>query len=159
MNGMSRFLSRRDKQHGKHATKRPHSQVRPSSPCPSHSSHHLLCSVDGRRSEDCPCHRRRRPHCLQYLYQAVPSALNSLVHEGVLSLCKKPPTTELSQAYAHVSTISSSDHLTLQSQQPSSSVPSELYKGVFTNEDQKPTDKDEEKKVRLFTVESTTSPH
>jgi hypothetical protein len=144
MNGMSRFLSRRDKQHGKRASK--HTKVRPPSPYPPHSSDHLLCSVDGSNSQPCSCHRRRRPNCLEYLYQAVPSALTSLVHDGVLFLSKKTPTTELSQAYAHVSAISSSDHLTLQSQQPPVKVSSELY-NVFTSEDQKPTDKDGEKKV------------
>lgn len=153
MNGMSRFLSRREKHHEKRASKHSHNKVCPPSLSSSHSSEHLLCSVDGSNSQNCPCHHRRRPACFQYLYQALPSALGELVHNGVLSLCKKPPIAELSQAYVHVSTISSSDHLTLQSHQPPAKVPSELYQ-VFTNEDQKPADKDGEKKVCMVGMSS-----
>jgi hypothetical protein len=151
MNGMSRFLSRREKNQEKRTSKHAHSKVRPPSPSSSHSSEHLssehlLCSLGGSNPHGCPCHYRPRTACFQYLYQALPSALSPLVHNGAQFLCKKPPAAQLSRAYVHVSTISSSDHLTLQSHHPPRKVPSELYQ-VFTNDDQKPADKDGEKKV------------
>lgn len=148
MNGMSRFLSRREKHHEKRSSKNLRNKVRPPSPSSSsHSSEHLLCSVDGSSSQTCSCHHRRRQACFQYLHQALPSAWSSLVHSGSPFLCSRPPAAKLSQVYLHVSTVNSSDHLTLQSHQPPTKVPSELYR-VFTNEDQKAADKDGEKKVR-----------
>lgn len=151
MNGVSRFLSRRDKHHEKRSSKHMRSKVRAPSPSSPHSSIHLLCSVDGGRLRDygCPCHPRRRPDCLQSFYHRLPSALQSLLQDGVLLLCKRPPTAELTQCYIQVSTTSSSDHLTLQSRQTSSNVPSDLYR-VFTNEDLIITDKDGDKKARFW---------
>jgi hypothetical protein len=150
MNGMSRFLSRREKHHEKRSYKNLRNKVRPSSPTSwsSHSSEHLLCSVDGSSPQNCACHHRRRQACFRYLYQALPSAWSSLAHSGSPFLGSRPSAAKLSQVYLHVSTVNSSDHLTLQSHQPPTKVPSELYK-VFTNEDQKAADKDGEKKVCL----------
>ena len=146
MNGVSRFLSRREKHHEKRGSKHLRTKVRPPFLSLAHSSEHLLRSVDGVDSQHWPYPQKWPPACFQYLYQALPAVLISLLKNGVLSLSKKPPTAELSQTYVHVSTISSSDHLTLQSQQTPTKASSELYQ-VFTDEEQKPADKDGEKKV------------
>lgn len=147
MNGVTRFLSRREKNHEKRSSKHIRSKVRPTSPYTPHSSDHFLSSVDGSSPDACSRRRLQRPQCLRHMYRMLPSPLASLAQSGVPLLCKKPPTTEISQYHIEVSTTQSSDHLTLQSRQTQAKVPTELYK-VFTNEDEKPSDKDEEKKVR-----------
>lgn len=150
MNGVTRFLSRREKHHEKRASKTSRSTVRSPSPASPYSSDPLLCSVDGTSQQYCACHRPRRPSCVRCLYRILSSSVRGLVDDGLLFLDKKHARPDISQSSLHPSPALSSNNLTSQSRQPPSTVPSELYK-VFTNEDQKPADKDGEKKVRPAT--------
>ncbi|KAF2638864.1 cysteine proteinase [Massarina eburnea CBS 473.64] len=164
MNGVQRFLSRREKHyHEKRLQKHARRTVCPSpshssvSSLESHSSQHLLCDGGGGGSstnsqcDDSDSPRQRRPNCLHQLCCVLPATMRSFVHDGLLLRRKKPPTTALSHRYILVSTGTSSDHLTLQSRNAPSTVPDELYK-VFTQEEPKQTDKDKdgEKKVKML---------
>jgi len=146
MNGVSRFLSRRDKHHEKRQSKHARSKVRPPSFLSSTSSLHALCSVDG-VADQCSLRRpRRRLNSIHCLYHKLPSILQPTSPDSFLFLRKKPPCADLSSFYVQVSTIDSSDHLTLQSRQP---VPTDLYT-VFSNEELKISEKDDERKVRIY---------
>lgn len=139
MNGVSRFLSRRDKHHEKRSLKHPLGKVRPPSASSSYSSHYLLSSTDC-HAHDARRHCRRDSACLGHLS----SALKSLVDSSVQFVSPRSFLPDASLCYARASTNSSSDHLTFQSRHATPSASPELYK-VFTN-DEKPSDKDAEKR-------------
>ncbi|KAK7190106.1 ubiquitin carboxyl-terminal hydrolase [Paraphaeosphaeria sporulosa] len=143
MNGVSRFLSRRDKHHEKRSLKHPLGKVRPSSAFSSYSSHYLLPSAGG-HVRDGPGHCRRNSTCLEQLS----SAFKSFVDSGVHLMSPKSLLSDATPCYVPVSTNATSDYLTFQSRQAPPSVPPELYK-VFTN-DEKPVDKDAEKRKTLL---------
>jgi hypothetical protein len=148
MNGVSRFLSRRDKHHEKRQSKNARSKVRPPSFLSSTSSLRVLCSVDGAADQRSLHRRRRRLNSIHSLYHKLPSILQPSCPNSFLFLWKKPPCADFSSFYVQVSTLESSDQLTLQSRQP---VPTDLYT-VFSNEELKISEKDEEKKVRRHSL-------
>ncbi|KAF9730245.1 hypothetical protein PMIN01_12178 [Paraphaeosphaeria minitans] len=143
MNGVSRFLSRRDKHHEKRSLKHPLGKVRPSSASSSYSSQYLLSSARG-HVHDGPGHCRRNYTCLELLALA----FKSFVDGGIHLVSPKSFLSDATPCYAPVSTNASSDYLTFQSRQAPPSVPPELYR-VFTN-DEKPADKDAEKRKTLL---------
>ncbi|KAF2657457.1 cysteine proteinase [Lophiostoma macrostomum CBS 122681] len=156
MNGVSRFLSRRDKHHhekrqakldskneSKHESKHARTKVRsPFSPSPIPSPP-KVCSIDGAESQMAQSRRRRTTDSLQSLCHKLPSILRSSVDE-LLFLDKTPLCAHLSPFHVQVSTIPSSDHITLQSH----TVPSDLY-AIISNEDAK-LEKDDDKKVKAL---------
>jgi hypothetical protein len=143
MNGVSRFLSRRDKHHEKRSLKHPLGKVRPSSASSSYSSHYLLSSACG-NVRGGSSHRRRSSTCLEQLS----SAFRFLVDSGVHFMSPNNPSPQTAPCYAPVATDASSDYLTFQSRHAPPSVSAELYK-VFTN-DEKPADKDADKRKALL---------
>ena len=143
MNGMSRFLSRRDKHNEKRAAKHAKSKVRPNS---------LASLSDLRPQSSPPCcappappsahllHRPRRLSAgIETLYHKLPFVLRASVQDSLLFIhhrtpCHPPPTP-----------ANSSDHLPLQSQ--ASNAELDLYK-IFTNEGPRPpASESNEKKV------------
>jgi hypothetical protein len=147
MNGVSRFLSRRDKHHEKRQSKHSRSKVWSPSFLSSTSSLQSLWGTIDKRSMR---RRRRHPSSIQSLYHKIPSYLQPSRPDSFLFLRKKPPCADLCSFYIQVSTSDSSDHLTLQSRQ---AVPTDLYK-IFSNEELKIPEKDGEKKVRLHFLDS-----
>ncbi|KAF2854176.1 cysteine proteinase [Plenodomus tracheiphilus IPT5] len=121
MNGVSRFLSRRDKHHEKRASKPSNHKVRPVS----------------------------TPSSLESLFHTLPSALPSSVQDSLLFLQHKTPCRALlARHLVSTSTSNSSDNPISQSRP--SQVPSDLYR-IFTNEDSKTTaDKEADKKVKML---------
>lgn len=145
MNGMQRFLSRREKSQAekrksKEAARNKVRSVSANSFIP------LLCPA-------CDTTPREWQHCspqntfsLESLYHKLPSVLRSNVEDRLSFLHAQCRATS-PPVYTKISTVDSSDHVPLQrkSGQP---VSSDLYK-IFTNEDSKPTpDKDASKNVR-----------
>lgn len=151
MNGVSRFLSRRERHHEKRQSKHARSKVRPPSFLSSTSSLHALSSVDGAVEGELSMRRcRRHPNNIQSLYHKLPSILRPSSPDNFLFLRKKSPCANISSFYIQLSTIDSSDNLTLQSRQ---SVPTDLST-IFSNEELKTTEKDDEKKVRRHRAET-----
>jgi len=148
MNGVSRFLSRRDKHHekrqSKHESKHDRSKVQSPSTFSPASPLRPICSVDGAASEDFIPGRRPRPNSLQSLYHKLPSFHLPSAQDKILFSWKRPPSPDFAPLCVQASTIDSSDHLTLQSHQ----VPTHLYT-IFSSEEVKNTEKDGEKKVRI----------
>jgi hypothetical protein len=143
MNGVSRFLSRRDKHHEKRSLKHPLGKVRPSSASTSYSSQHLLAPAC-RNVRDGASPRRRNSSCLEQLS----SAFRLIVDNGVHFLSSSNCPSQIVPCSASVATDASSDYLILQSRNATPPVSAELYK-VFTN-DEKPVDKDADKRKTLL---------
>lgn len=152
MNGVARFLSRRDKHHNeKRSLKHPLGKVCPYSSSSSHSSHYLLCSQDS-GLRDSKSHSPREPSCLQQLSLA----LRTVVGGSTQFISTACSFKSITPCFPPVPTSSSSDLLSSQSRHSQSSVSPEIYK-VFTNDELKPTDKDaEKKKVRTTAVKDDT---
>jgi hypothetical protein len=145
MNGMQRFLSRREKHQAekRKSKEAARNKVRSIS---ANSFIPLLCPACDTPSRDWQCRSRQNTSSLESLYHKLPSVLRSNV-EDRLSFLHAPCRATSTPLYTKASTIDSSDHMPLQrkSGQP---VSSDLYK-IFTNEDSKPTaDKDASKNVR-----------
>jgi hypothetical protein len=145
MNGMQRFLSRREKHQAekRKSKEAARNKVRSIS---ANSFTPLLCPACDTPSRDWQCRSRQNTSSLESLYHKLPSVLRGNV-EDRLSFLRAPCRATSTPLYTKVSTIDSSDHMPLQrkSGQP---VSSDLYK-IFTNEDSKPTaDKDASKNVR-----------
>lgn len=140
MNGVSRFLSRRDKHHEKRGSKHLRNKVRPhflSSPAPSPPK---ASSIDGSETHDSFNRLCRRTDSLHSLYHKLPSILQPYGGEAFPFLRKRPPCADLTPFHVQVSTTDS-DHVTLQSQP----VPTNLYT-IFSNEELKP-ERDDAQKV------------
>ncbi|KAF2866578.1 ubiquitin C-terminal hydrolase family protein [Massariosphaeria phaeospora] len=142
MNGVSRFLSRRDKHPEKRQSKHARSKVRSShSPSPHSSSPRYCSSIYAADPCDHDSRLRPRGNSLQTLYHKLPSMLQS-PSQGILDLFlrKQPPCADVTALHVEVSTSKSSDHLTLQSRQTST----DLY-AVLSRDRVKITDKDDKK--------------
>ncbi|KAF2259601.1 cysteine proteinase [Lojkania enalia] len=144
MNGVQRFLSRREKHHEKRHSKHARSKVLPHFLTPPATPPSPICSGDGSPSLDSPSRRRSRTNSLISLYHKLPSILQPSGDVGSLFLRKKPPCADLTPFHVHVSTTKSSDRITLQSK---SALP-ELYT-IFSNEEIK-SDKDSQHKVNTL---------
>jgi len=141
MNGVSRFLSRRDKNHEKRKSKRTGRGKVYTPFLPPHSSEQLLASVGSPGMPRRPSLAWRERDCLRPLRAALPSAWKVLAVDGVPFLRLSIRNTT---SYTPLPTAEPSDHLNLQTS--TNPPPAELYK-VFTNEDLKQSDKDAEKNV------------
>ena len=145
MNGMQRFLSRREKHQAEKRKSKDaaRNKVRPISV---NSFTPLLCPACDTPTRDWHDRPRQTSSSLESLYHKLPSALRTTVEDSFLFLhapCRALFTTE----FAQLSTVDSSDHALPQSKsgQP---VSSNLYK-IFTNENSETTtDKDASKTVR-----------
>ncbi|KAF2750276.1 cysteine proteinase [Sporormia fimetaria CBS 119925] len=113
LNGVARFLSRRDKNRDKSNR----SKVRTASFPPPPSSP-AVCSTDGSASPGLAAYTRRRANSLSALYHRLPS-LPSLSHshggDGSLLVQPRASSPLLSSLHVHTSTAQCSDYLTLQS--------------------------------------------
>ena len=151
MNGVSRFLSRRDKHHEKRAAKNAQHKVCLNSLTSVDSASPLLFSFSpsdtvSRVSE--ARHRRQSPS-LDALYHKLPPALRAPVEDSLVFLRKHTQCRAFLTAITiQISTKNPSNYFVLQSRP--SQVSSDLYT-IFTNEDsQTAVDKDVEKKVRGY---------
>lgn len=132
MNGMSRFLSRRDKHHEKRASKHAKSKVRLTSLASVNSLSPLLCSAVA-PPPDLSQSRRRLSASVETLYHKLPFVLRTSVEDSLLFLHQKIPCR-------------ASDYVLLQSQ-PSDVSPN-LYR-IFTSEGPRPpANEHTDKKVR-----------
>ncbi|KAF1933757.1 ubiquitin C-terminal hydrolase family protein [Didymella exigua CBS 183.55] len=154
MNGMQRFLSRREKHQAekrksKEAARNKVRSISANSFIPLlwHSDSRLEVGWRG-PSRDWHCRPRQPTSGLESVYHKLPAALRSSVEDRLLFLhapCRATSTPD----YAKLSTMDSSDHVREQrkSGQPASS---DLYK-IFTNEDAKTTvDRDAAKNVTML---------
>lgn len=145
MNGMQRFLSRREKHQAekRKSKEAARNKVRSIS---ANSFIPLLCPACDIPSPDWQYRSRQNTSSLESLYHKLPSVLRNTVEDRLSFLhvpCRATPAPD----YIKVPFIDSSDHVPEQrkSGQP---VSSDLYK-IFTNEDSKTTaDKDASKNVR-----------
>lgn len=141
--GVSRFLSRRDKNHEKRKSTPGKVCLPASASCTSLTPllHH--CSSAQRLQRI----NRRHSQSLDSLYHKLPSALRSSVEDGFLFIQRNAPSLPSFTSVVQHSPQRLSDPLPPQSQL-SKHVSPDLYT-IFTNEDKSPTpDKDVEKKVR-----------
>jgi hypothetical protein len=148
MNGMSRFLSRRDKHHEKRASKHANTKVRLSSFASVNSLSPLLCSVAAAVPDDSAHCPRRLSASIETLYHKIPFVLRTSVEDSLLFLHQKLPCRAASLPYNfnQTSPSHSSDYVLLQSKSSNASV--DLYK-IFTSEGPRPPANNEhEKKVR-----------
>lgn len=123
MNGVSRFLSRREKHREKRLSKHSPNKVL------SHFFSSPVPPTDG----------------LDGLYCRLPSIVQFYGGEHFPFLLKKLPCTYLTPLLVQTSTAQSSDSTTLQSHP----VPPNLYT-IFSNEELKLTEQDEQKKVSPY---------
>ena len=144
MNGMSRFLSRREKNHEKHNSKGSRSKVylpflRSSSlPAP-------ICSTDGSRLPDEFGWKQFRSSSFGS-WGKIPSLFPvSRSQEELYFLRKRPLSVQLTAYFAQASTANCLNFRVLQSRP----VPTELC-NIFSNEGAKKLDKEDEKKVCSF---------
>jgi hypothetical protein len=143
--GVSRFLSRRDKNHEKRKSA-PGKVCLPASASSSCTSltpllHHWSSAQRLQRVN------RRYSQSLDSLYHKLPSAVQSPVEDGFLFIQRNTPSLPSFTSVAQHSPQRLSDQLFQQSRL-SKDVSPDLYT-IFTNEDKSPTpDKDVEKKVR-----------
>jgi hypothetical protein len=86
MHGVSRFLSRRDKNHEKRKSKDARNKVRLSRSASACSLTPLPCNL-----HRAPDHSRRNSASIETLYQKLPSAWRSSVGDGLLFLQKTTP--------------------------------------------------------------------
>ncbi|KAJ4366855.1 hypothetical protein N0V83_007383 [Neocucurbitaria cava] len=149
MNGVSRFLSRRDKHHEKRAAKNAQHKVRSNSFTSIDSTTPLLFSSSGIEPRALKDRQGRQSSSLEALYCKLPSALRTPVEDSVVFLRKHTQSRAILTAITiQTSTKNSSDYLILQSRP--SQVSSDLYT-IFTNEDLRTAaDKDVEKKVKML---------
>lgn len=143
MNGVSRFLSRRDKHHEKHKSKHLRNKVCKhflSSPPPSPAQPYPR---DRSESEVPSSLTLRHTACLHSLCHNL-SSLSISGGDGSHIFCKTSPCVLISPCFVQASTAHSSDHQILQSQ----TAPSNLYT-IFSNEELK-IDKDDDKKVSAW---------
>ena len=147
MNGVSRFLSRRDKHHEKRSAKNAQHKVRLNSFSSVNSTSPLLFSASDTVPRAALDSQRRQSTGLDCLWYRFPSAWRTSVVDSIVFLHENTPCRVfLTPITIQVSTTNSSDYLILQSHP--SQVSSDLYT-IFTNEDSKTAaDKDGEKKVR-----------
>ena len=148
MNGMSRFLSRRDKHHEKRASKHAHTKVRLSSFASVNSLSPLLCSAAVALPEDAPSCQRRLSAGIETLYHKLPFVLRTSVEDSLLFLHQKLPcrASSLTPNADPPSTSHSSEYVSLQSKSTNASP--DLYR-IFTSEGPRPPANNEsEKKVR-----------
>ena len=144
MNGMQRFLSRREKHQAekrksKEAARNKVRSISANTVTP------LLCPACDTPA-DWQYRSRQNTSSLESLYHKLPFVSRNTL-EDRLSFLHAPCRATSTPVYTKVSTIDSSDQILLQrkSGQP---VSTDLYK-IFTNEDSKPTaDKDASKNVR-----------
>ncbi|KAF1833252.1 cysteine proteinase [Decorospora gaudefroyi] len=149
MNGMSRFLSRRDKHHEKRSSKHASPKVRPPSFASFNSLSPLLFSAVDTLPEDCPAHRRRKSSSVESLYHKLPFVLRTSVEDSLLFLHQKLPCrAALTPIDLQHPTTSSSDHPLLQPDTPN--VSSNLYTLFASPGPKPPADKDGEKKVKML---------
>jgi hypothetical protein len=151
MNGMSRFLSRRDKHHEKRASKHASTKVRMSSFASVNSLSPLLCSAVATVPQDSPSCQQRLSAGIETLYHKLPFVLRTSVEDSLLFLHQKLPccASSLTPSVDQTSTSHSSDYVLLQSK--SSNASPDLYK-IFTSEGPRPPANNEaEKKVRMGT--------
>ncbi|CAO2649316.1 Nn.00g067010.m01.CDS01 [Neocucurbitaria sp. VM-36] len=151
MNGVSRFLSRRDKHHEKRAAKNAQHKVCLTSSTSVDSTSPLLFSFSSsdtvsRLSE---ARHRRQSSSLDVLYHKLPPALRAPVEDSLVFLRKHTQCRAfLTSITIQTATKHSSNYFILQSRP--SQVSSDLYT-IFTNEDSKTAaDKDVEKKVKML---------
>lgn len=148
MNGVSRFLSRREKHHEKRNSKHHPSKVLPPFLSYPPSSPALSSSPGIVESSRYSPRRPRNPSSSLYsLYHKLPSLFQTAGEDRFLFLQKKPPSVDVTPFIVQVSTLDSSDHVTLQSQP----VPSHLYT-IFSHDESKTPDKDEKKVGRYRSV-------
>lgn len=141
--GVSRFLSRRDKNHEKRKSTPGKVCLPASASCTSVTPllHHCCSAQQLQRIN------RRHSQSLDSLYHKLPSALRSSVEDGFLFIQRNTPSLPSFTSVAQHSPQRPSDQLSQQSRL-SKDVSPDLYT-IFTNEDKSPTpDKDIEKKVR-----------
>jgi hypothetical protein len=135
MNGMSRFLSRRDKHHEKRASKHANnSKVRLNSFASVNSLSPLLRSAIDTVPEDTPTRQRRLSSGIETLYHKLPSVLRTSVEDSFLFLNRQLPCRP-STMVDQTSTSSSSDYMLLQSSPPN--VSPDFYR-IFTSEGPRP---------------------
>lgn len=145
MNGMQRFLSRREKHQAekRKSKEAARNKVRSIS---ANSFIPLLASGCDVPSCDWHCRSRQNTSSLEALYHKLPSALRDTV-EDRLPFLHAPCRATSVPDYTKLSTLDSSDHVPEQ-RKNGPPVSSDLYK-IFTNEDLKTTtDKDANKNVR-----------
>ena len=144
MNGMSRFLSRREKNHEKRDSKGSRSKVylpflRSSSPPAP------ICPTDGSRLPDEFVRKQFRLSSFGSR-RKIPSLFPvSCSQEKFYFLRKRPLSVQLTACFVQASTANCLNFRVLQSRL----VPTELY-NIFSNEGAKKPDKEEEKKVCSF---------
>jgi len=137
MNGMSRFLSRREKNHEKHNSKGSRSKVylpflrssSPPAPIYSTDGSGLPDEFVRKRFGSSSFDSRRK---IPWLFSVSRSQ-------------ERPPSVQLTACFVQTLTANCLNFCTLQSRL----VPTELYK-IFSNEGAKKPDKEEEKKVCSF---------
>jgi hypothetical protein len=147
MNGVTRFLSRRDKNGEKRHSKRAHARSKVLQPLLSSPGLDYTCgSLDGPESLRVPRDRRRGRDSLVSLYQKLPPTLQP-TDGGFLLRCKRSPCADVYPFHVQVSI----SNCTLSDQAISQSRPlsSDLYT-IFSNEEVKFEKEDEKKKVRLL---------
>ncbi|PZC93293.1 Ubiquitin carboxyl-terminal hydrolase [Pyrenophora tritici-repentis] len=149
MNGMSRFLSRREKHHEKRASKHASKQVRPSSFASVNSLSPLLWSPDTAAPERSPVRQRRLSSSIETLYHKLPFVLRTSVEDSLLFLHQKLPSRNyLAPIDIRPSSSNSSDYILLQSRSANTSP--ELYR-IFTSEGPRPPANNEaDKKVKML---------
>jgi hypothetical protein len=146
MNGMTRFLSRRDKHHEKRASKHANTKVRLSSFASVNSLSPLLCSAAVVVPEDPPGCPRRLSAGIETLYHKLPFVLRTSVEDSLLFIHQKLPcrASSLIPNVDQTSTSHPSDYVSLQSK---SNPSPDLYR-IFTSEGPRPPPNNEaEKKV------------
>jgi len=144
MNGMQRFLSRREKHQAekRKSKEAARNKVRSIS---ANSVTRLLCPACDTPAE-WQYRSRQNTSSLESLYHKLPFVSRNIV-EDRLSFLHAPCRATSTPACTKISTIDSSDHMPPQ-RESGLPVSSDLYK-IFTNEDSKPTtDKDASKNVR-----------
>lgn len=153
MNGVSRFLSRRDKHGEKRASKHAKSKVRPSSfasTCLLDSPAPAPCCTVRLPSPPRTSPRRRLSAGVQTLYHKLPFVLSHSLGDSLLLLHTSAPGRPLHSPTTIQDPLTpSSDHMSLQSQ--AQDTPLDLYR-IFTSEGPRPPANDHaEKKVRQET--------
>jgi hypothetical protein len=152
MNGMSRFLSRRDKHHEKRASKHANTKVRLSSFASVNSLSPLLRPAVDTVREGCPTRQRRLSSSIETLYHKLPFSLRTSVEDSFLFLNRQLPSraSSVTPVVNQTSSTSSSDYMRLQSSPPN--VSPDLYR-IFTSEGPRPpASKDGDQKVTWKTA-------
>jgi len=146
MNGMSRFLSRREKHHEKRASKHASKQVRLSSLASVNSLSPLPWSPVTAAPEHSPVRQRRLSSSIETLYHKLPFVLRTSVEGSLLFLHQKLPSrTPFPPIDMQPCSTNSSDYILLQSRTANTSP--DLYR-IFTSEGPRPpANNDADKKV------------